>query len=154
MPSNLAATIYGVIAVGALLAGESTQLETYGQTAAAVLITLIVYWLAHAYADFTAERLREGERIKLAGLVHMLKQQLPILLGATGPLIALLLAWAVGAGLGSAVSAAIWTAAGMIVLIELVAGVRADLSGRELLLQTVTGALLGLLIIMLKLVLH
>jgi hypothetical protein len=42
----------------------------------------------------------------------------------------------------------------MIVVVELVAGVRAQLSARALLTQTLAGALFGLLVIALELVLH
>jgi len=66
----------------------------------------------------------------------------------------LLIFWSGGAHLSTAVSAAIWTSAAMIVIIELVIGVRAQLSGRDLVLQTAFGALLGLLVLALRVVLH
>jgi len=66
----------------------------------------------------------------------------------------LLIFWAAGAQLSAAVSAAIWTSAVMIVIIELVIGVRAQLSGRDLVLQTAFGAMLGLLVLALRVVLH
>ena len=80
--------------------------------------------------------------------------EVTMLLGAGVPLLALLAAWAAGAALGSGVSAAIWTSAVMIVLAELAAGIRAEQKGRELAGQVVFGALLGCLVIALKLVLH
>ena len=52
------------------------------------------------------------------------------------------------------VTAAIWTSAVMIVAIEVVAGVRAKQSGRHLAGQISVGALLGLLIIALRVTLH
>jgi hypothetical protein len=65
-----------------------------------------------------------------------------------------MISWLAGASLSAAVAAAIWADAGMIVVIEVVAGVRAELSGRALVIQSTVGALLGLLIIVLRLVLH
>jgi hypothetical protein len=48
----------------------------------------------------------------------------------------------------------VWTSAAMIVAVEVVAGVRADLSARALAAQATVGAFFGLLVITLKLVLH
>jgi len=58
VPANPAGLIYGTIAVAALLAAESARRETYVETVGAVLITLLLYWLAHSYAGFTGERVR------------------------------------------------------------------------------------------------
>jgi hypothetical protein len=154
MPGDLAAAIYGLITVGALLAAERARQETYAKTILAVVLTLLMYWLAHSYAEFTSWRLKENERIKLADLGRTMLEQLPLLLGASLPLLALVSTWAAGGSLSTAVSAAIWTATGAIVLIEVVAGRRADLSGGALVLQGGIGALLGVLIALLRVVLH
>ncbi|HUO72370.1 MAG TPA: hypothetical protein VMU39_16495 [Solirubrobacteraceae bacterium] len=154
MPSNLGAAIYGLITVGALLAAESTQQETYSATLVAVVITLIVYGLAHSYADFTSWRLEKSKPIALDDLRRTLRSQLPILAGAGIPLIALLAAWALGASLDSAVTVAIWAAAAAIVAIEFIAGLRAGQTGRALVTQTAVGALLGGLMVVIRLVLH
>ena len=154
MPSNLGAAIYGLITVGALLSAESTQRETYPATVAAVTITLLIYWLAHSYADFTSWRLEENKRIALDDLARMMVRQLPILFGAAIPLVTLVAAWAVGSSLATAVTAAIWTSAATILVVEILAALQAHQSGRALVLQTSIGALLGALIIALRLVLH
>jgi hypothetical protein len=154
MPSNLGAAIYGLITVGALLSAESTQRETYPATVAAVTITLLIYWLAHSYADFTSWRLEENKRIALDDLARMMVRQLPILFGAAIPLVTLVAAWAVGSSLATAVTAAIWASAATILIVEILAALRSHQSGRALVLQTSIGALLGALIIALRLVLH
>jgi hypothetical protein len=40
--------VHGAIAVGALLAAETPRRETYAKTAAAVVITLVLCWLAQS----------------------------------------------------------------------------------------------------------
>jgi hypothetical protein len=154
MDDNLAGAVYGTIAVAALLAAESARRETYLSTVAAVVITLALYWLAHSYAEFTGERLRTGERITLAGFSRMMARELTILIGAAVPLGVLLIAWGNGASLTTAVNAAIWTSAAMIALIELIVGLRSDLSGRELAAQAMLGGVLGLAVVALRVVLH
>ena len=154
MPSRAFGVVYGTITVGALLAAESAQRETYGETVSAVAIALLIYWLAHSYAQLTAERLQTSRPLTLSTLVVTMAREVSILVGAAVPLLTLLICWATGTSLTSAVSAGIWTSAGMIVVIEVVTGVRARLSRRDLIAQIVLGAALGLLVIVLKVLLH
>jgi hypothetical protein len=146
--------VYGAIAVGALLAAETPRRETYAKTVAAVIITLLLYWLAHSYADLAGERLRSGARLTARGLLATMLRELPILIGAAIPLATLLICWIAGTGLSAAVLAAVWTSAGIVLAIELAAGLRGRLRGRQLLSQAFVGALLGSLIILLRGVLH
>jgi hypothetical protein len=154
MTLNPEGTVYGTLAIGAMLAAESAPNETYPKTVTAVVITLLVYWLAHAYSDYAGERWRGGEKLELGGLGRMLVRELSILIGAAVPLVVVLISWATGAALSSAVTAAIWTSAAMVVVIEVAAGLRAEQSGYDLLKQVALGAVLGVLVIALKLVLH
>lgn len=80
--------------------------------------------------------------------------QMPLLAGATVPLATLLICWAAGTRLSAAVLAALWTSAAIVVAIELSAGVRGHLAARQFIAQVLLGALLGSLVIFLKVVLH
>jgi hypothetical protein len=151
---NLAAVVYGTITVGALLAAESADSETYPETIAAVVLALLVYWLAHAYSGLTEYRLEQKKALTLRDLGHALADELMILAGAAVPLIVLIICWIAGAALSDAVIAATWTSAGMIVIVEVFAGIRAQLSGRELAIQAALGTLFGFLVIALRFVLH
>jgi hypothetical protein len=154
MLSNAGGLVYGTITVGALLAAESAKRETYPETVGAVLVALALYWIAHAYSDFTAERLKAREALSLKAFGRALRGELTVLFGAVIPLLALLVWWAAGARLSVAVTAAIWVAAAVTALIEFGAALRAELRGRELAVQTTIGVLLGLLVVALMLVLH
>jgi hypothetical protein len=154
MLSDLSAAIYGTMTVGALLAAEAADEETYLKTVISVVITLIIYWFAHSYAEFASERLKEREPLRLGVLGRIMVLQVPILFGAAIPLVAVLVLWAAGASLLTAVDVAVWMSAVVVVLIEVLAGVRAKRTGRELAFQTLFGCLLGLLIIVLRITLH
>jgi hypothetical protein len=151
---NPGSAIYGTIAVGALLAAESVRRETYARNVVAVVITLLLYWLAHSYADLAAERLRSGAPLTVGRLVRTMLEELPLLAGATIPLATLLICWAAGTRLSVAVIAALWTSAAIVVMIELSAGVRGHLAAKQFIAQVLVGALLGSLVIFLKVVLH
>ena len=154
MPVNVARVVYGTVAVGALLAAESPEQETYAETLVSVLIALLIYWMAHSYAELTARRIEEGERLTTTALVNSMLHEVWILVGAAIPVIPLLIWWVTGGSLANADTAAIWTAAGMVVVYEVIAGLRAELTAKEMVVQLALGATLGVLIISLKLVLH
>ena len=151
---NLGSAVYGLITVSALIAAESAGQETYGETVGGVALAMVLYWVAHAYSELVAWRVRRGEALTPGSLGRMLRWELPILAGASPPLLAVLIAWAAGATLGSAIDIALWTGVATIIAVEVAAGIQADLSGRRLLIQAVVGAAFGLLILALRLVLH
>lgn len=154
MLPNTGGLVYGTITVGTLLAAASSRRETYGEIVVAVTVALLVYWLAHAYSEFAEFRLERGEPVRLETLRQTLTHELTIVAGAAMPLLALVICWVIGAQLGSAVTAAIWVTASVIIVIEVISGVRAGLSGGELVLQIAFGTLFGLLVVGLRLILH
>jgi len=154
MRVNLSSGVYGTIAVGALLAAETAQRENYAETIGALALTIVLYWLAHAYASSATRRLREQEHLTVKGFAQAMLEQAPILAGAIAPLAMLVVFGAAGASLGHAVTAGLWTAAATVVAIEVTAAVRAGGEGLELVGQAAIGVVLGLLVIALKLVLH
>lgn len=154
MLPNPGGVVYGTLTIGALLAAESAVRETYAATVGAVALAMLVYSLAHSYSEFAEHRLERKQPLTLPVLTRTLTHGLMVGVGAAVPLLALLICWAAGVDLTSAVDAAIWTSAAMIVLVEVVAGVRAELSGRALVVQIAAGAVFGLLVIALKLILH
>lgn len=153
-PYNYGSAVYGLITVSGLLAAESAARETYLETVLGVVLALLLFWLAHAYSEFVARRAEEGERLTRAGIRWILRWELPILVGAIPPLLAVLIAWAAGAGLGTAITIALWISAATILVAEVIAGRQAKLSGRELVLQALVGAAFGVLILVIKLALH
>jgi hypothetical protein len=154
MPLNAARVVYGTIVVAVLLSAETAAKETYGKTLVAVMLAVLAYWFAHSYAESAAGRMSNRSQLTVAELLHSMRHELPIVLGATLPLVPVLISWIAGSSLSTAVSDAIWTAAALIVVYEFVAGLRAELSGVRLIAQTLVGAALGVLVIVLKLVIH
>ncbi len=155
MFANPGPLVYGTITIGALLAAESAQRETYASTLEAVVVALTLYWLAHSYAEFTQRRVEHGDApLKLPALIETMAQEFSILLGASFSLAALVICWLVGAKLATAVAIATWTSAAMVVIIEIAVGARERLAPREFAAQAALGMVLGLLVVALRTVLH
>ena len=147
---NAAGVVYGVITVGALMAAESGRHESYLDAIGSALVATILYWLAHAYADLLGRRLASGERLTARALGSALVHDWAIVRGAAIPLLALVIAWLVGAGQEAGVTAALRTAVVTVVVFELIAGARAKSTPGELALKACVGVTMGLAILALK----
>jgi hypothetical protein len=151
---NPARFVYGTIVTGALLAAEGAHPVDYQTTVASVAVALTVYWLAHTYADLVAERLLTATRLTLKGAGRSALSELPILTGAAVPLGVVVILWIVGASLTTAISWATYSCAGMMVLVEIIAGLGSGLRGWALVGQMAFGVVLGLFVVALKILLH
>jgi hypothetical protein len=154
MPDNAAGLVYGIILVATLLSAESAVRETYVKTVIGVLVATATYWLALTYARFTGERLERGTGATVGGLMTAAAHELTILVGALVPFLTLIAFWIGGAALDTAVLAAILFADAAIIGAEILIGVRAGLTGMALIGQAAIGAILGVLVLALRVLLH
>jgi hypothetical protein len=154
MPENPETQIYGTITAGALLAAEADRHETFGQVGGSVALALIVVWFAHAYATGVATRMHSGEGRPLHNLLRGMLHELALLRGAFVPLFVLLLAGACGANLVTAETAALISAALLLVVLELLVGLRSSLRPAEIVIQVAVSALIGLSVLVLRVIVH
>jgi hypothetical protein len=151
---NPEGAVYGIVTIGALLAAESGLRDGYPDTIASVSITVVLYWFAHSYADVLGLRLYRQQRPSWGELWQTFVQDWAIVRGASVPLLALLVAWAVGASQEAAVTAGVWTAATSLIAFELAAGIRSRAGPGELALEVLVGTTMGLTILALRALLH
>lgn len=154
VPENSAGLVYGTILVATLLSAESAIQETYVKTVLGVLVALLTYWLALAYARFTGERLEHKTGATIGLAARAAAHELTVFYGAALPLATLVAFWIGGASLDTAVLASIFLADVAIIGAEILIGVRAGLKGTALIEQAAIGAILGVLILGLRLLLH
>jgi hypothetical protein len=151
---NPSGAVYGIIAIGALLAAESSLRETYPETLGSIALTMVLYWLAHSYADALGTRLRGPKRIGWSDVLRVIAHDGAILVGAGLPFLAVLSAWAAGAPQNDAVTAGLWTAVGSLIAFELAAGVRSSARAPELVLDILLGSTMGLGLLGVRALLH
>jgi hypothetical protein len=151
---NPAGAVYGTITCGALLAAETGRQESVLRTAAAVAVALVLYGIAHGYAQAVGERLDEAVPMTVARLRRVALHEVSLLRGAAIPLLALVIAGLVGAGDDTSVTAGLVAAAATLVALELIAGLRARLRRWELVAHLVVGAVLGVGILAVRVLLH
>lgn len=146
--------VYGLILVGSLMAAESYKHESHLDVLLSAGLTLLVFWLAHAYSLALGRRIESGLSLSPHSLWDGLVGSASVLQGAVIPLLGLLVASAAGASSQTAIDVALWSSIGTLVALELIAGVRAKERPLELLLSCCVGAGIGAAVLALKALLH
>jgi hypothetical protein len=144
-----AAGIYGAVVTAAIIAAVGDQLPTAG-VVVAVVVTLLVYWVAEEYAELLGEHTAgghlPGRRQIRAGLVATW----PMVGASYVPLLALLLTRLAGASPLTAANVGLAAALLLLVYHGWSAGRAAHLAGRSLLAATSVAVALGVVMIVLK----
>lgn len=151
---HTANAVYGTVTAGALLAAESGLRETYPETVGSLALAIVLYWFAHSYADVLGLRLNRPDRLTWADLWHAFVQDWAIVRGATAPVLAVVIAWIVGAPQTAAVSAGVWTTIASLVIFEVAAALRSKAGPPEFVLQVSAGLALGIGVLALRALLH
>jgi hypothetical protein len=154
VPEDPGGYVYGTILVATLLAAESPGRETYARTTIGVALALVLYWLAISYAEYVNHRAERQGHFTLRGFAAVAGHETAVVIGALGPLVVVLVCWAAGVSLHTAIVIASWSAAAIIAATELILGLRSHLDGVDLAVQTTVGVLFGLAVVALRVLLH
>jgi len=144
-----AAGIYGAIITAAIIAATGGELST-SALAIAVVVTLLVYWIAEEYAEVLGEQAEGGHLPTWASIRGMLASTWPMVSASYAPLLALVLAHLAGASDLAAANVGLALAIALLTIHGWSAGRAAQLHGRQLLLSTSVAAALGIVMILLK----
>jgi len=150
---HYAGAIYGTLLVMALLAVEPED-DPAGKVAAAVAVTMLVFWLAHVYAHSIGSRVRTGARVSWRHLRTEMAHEWPLVQSAVPALAALLLAAAGVFGTHTAV--VIGLTLGMVELFAwgVLLGLRQGLGGGRAILVGAIDCSFGLGVVLLETLVH
>jgi hypothetical protein len=151
---NAEGAVYGAVMIGVLLAAENPRQDTYAQTIGATGIVVVLYWLTSLYTHILGVRLRTDEPLNGPLIWRSVVHELPVIEGAVSPVVVLLLAWVTGAPVSSGVRVAVFATALSIVVLEIAAGWRAKPRGPNIWLRAGVGAIAGLGLVAVKVVMH
>ncbi len=147
--------LYGAVVSGAALAAISAHADTTTRVAISTFIVLVVYWLAHVYVDVLAAQL-EGEDTRMlhnrfAGSVG---KESPVLVGGLPVLVVYVLTDYAGASPTQAGYLALSFLVLMLFTVGFVGARRAGLSRGKVLVEAAAGGSFGVLIVIMKALLH
>jgi hypothetical protein len=144
-----AAGVYGAIVTAAIIAAAGGHLRTIA-LAAAIVVTLVVYWVAEEYAEWLGARAEQPGPLSRQHVRAELVATWPMVSASYGPVVTLLVARLLGAS--DAVAADIGLAAAILLLVSHAwsAARAAGLRGRRLVTTTCVAAVFGLVMVVLK----
>jgi hypothetical protein len=146
---RMAGAIYGTILVAGVLAASSDAGADVADTAVYVFTTVLVFWLAHAWADSLARRVTATRR-GLKGFRITLANQWPLVQSALPPIVVMFVAQALGADDEGAIAWAAWSCVVLLAGWGVVVARREHESAGRIVITSVACAALGLLMIGLK----
>jgi hypothetical protein len=91
---SYAAAVYGSIVAAGLVAALRETHASSVASAVSLLSTMGVFWLAHAWAEITGERIHHGRRFAPQLAVEIARSEWPLVEAAFGPTVVLFLGWA------------------------------------------------------------
>jgi hypothetical protein len=150
--ANVDGAIFGTITAAAVIAASAHD-TTIGLVLTATVVTVVIFWLAHVYGSVVESHMEEG-RAGLNAVGQALIDELPVL-EAPAPSVLILLAGVVGVlDAETAVLAALWMAVAQLVIWGAAAARRHRRSWRAAAASGAISGMFGLVIILLKTLVH
>jgi len=149
---NTAAGIHGLIVSSAVMA--ASHAESAGTVAVATLVTLAIYWVAERYSRLVATRIHEGHRPGWRQIRVQLTMGWAIITASALPIAVLAALGLAGADVGLAVGWALACSTFLLCLAGWEIGRDGRLSGLERLASATVAGLFGVVMAILKALLH
>jgi len=146
--------LYGAVVTGSVLAVSAAHAETADRVAIGAAGVALIYWLAHVYVDAIGGRFADAEHTMNQRLVEALRTNTGVLVGSIPPILVFVLARLVGFDVVTASFVALWFTVVLLAAAGAYAASRAGARGWALALETATAAGFGLVVILLKYLLH
>lgn len=145
--------ITGTVVCAAAIAYAGDRIDSVAQLTAVILGTVAVYWIAHLHA-FTIGSALTHRHHPVAAFRQALRETWPIAGASVVPLAVLLVSSLLGADLRAAAWAALIATIALLAGYSYIAGVRGGLDTGGRIASAAAGAVVGLLVVLLKVALH
>lgn len=151
---NPAAAVHGTVLAGALIAVQGAHDDPdISRLVSLVVITQVVYWLAHVYAELVGERITH-QRSPSRRPAHLLNEEWPLVAVSFGPIAVILAFSAFGASSNEAILAGLIAVMVLLAGWAVLAGYRSGLKRVEMLLYVAASLGIGLALVAIKTLLH
>ncbi|MBL7495945.1 hypothetical protein I6A84_39855 [Frankia sp. CNm7] len=151
---NPVGSIYGTILADSVLAVEARYQLLLRDLIYAELVTVVVYWLAHVYAEFLGAPPTVNRRAGLRRLADTMAHEWSLVTASFVPLLAVLLAAAAGASVHTAALAGMWTGVAALVLWGEIAGRHSGRGAWTSLAYGLVSGMFGIALVLLRALLH
>jgi len=145
--------ITGTVVSAAVIAYGADHFDTTAQLCAAIVGTVVVYWLAHVHAETLGSSLTHRHH-PVAALRHAMLASMPILGASVVPVLVLVVSMLGGADPKASAWIALIATIGLLTAYSYVAGARGGLELGGRIASAAAGAGIGILVALLKVALH
>lgn len=145
--------LYGALVAASVLATASAHGD-YRYVALATILVLGVYWLAHVYIEAQSLQLHGDARRYLHRLGHTAAREASIIKGGLPAVVVFALSDAFGASTKGAATVAVYFSVGVLGLVGYLAAHQAGRRGWATVVDSLAAALLGVVVIVAKALLH
>jgi hypothetical protein len=146
--------MYGAIVAGSVLAVSSSHADESAHVAFATALVTAIYWLAHVYVEAIGGGFRDQENAMSRRIVLAMRESIELLVGAVPPVLVFLLAKLLGADVQTAALTALWFTVALLVVAGFGAAYLAGVRGWPLVVESLIAGSFGVLVILLKFLLH
>lgn len=151
---NPAEVIYGTILAGVVLATKAHKGVSGGAIFWSAIGALVLYWLAHVYADVIGEQVKTGRRTNWATIRHAGVQDWTRLRASLIPVLVFEIVRLGRGSVNTSVLSALWLTVGLLAAWGATAAFRSGARSIALVLEILVCAALGVAVVLLKIVLH
>ena len=149
-----AAILYGIIIAGAVISATAGHETSGGRVVGTTIFVLVVYWLADLYVRAVAEQFGGGRRSLPRRLRGAAARESGVLLGGVPALLVVIVMTFTGTSVGSAADVALWLTVVELGALAYLAARHAGATVREALIDAGLAALLGVVMVVSKTLLH
>jgi hypothetical protein len=146
--------LYGALVSGSILAVSSAKSDDGGSVLLATGLVNVTYWLAHVYVDAIGGRFHDHEHSTGHRLAHALRNSTGVLVGSLPAMVVFALGRLAGLDVATAAWLALWFTVALLGAAGSLAAYRAGARWWPLIGETAIALGFGMIVILLKIVLH
>jgi hypothetical protein len=146
--------LYGAVVAASVLAVSSVHVEVDAHVALAAGIVTVIYWLTHVYVEAIGNRFADGHSSMWRRVVEAMQDSAEVLMGALPPIAIFTLARLVTHDVERAAEIALWSTVVLLVVAGGGAAFLAGVRGWKLVAEAAVAGCFGVLVILLKYLLH
>ena len=151
---NPAEAIYGTLLAGVVLATKAHKGVSGASIFWSAIGALVLYWIAHVYADVIGEQVELHRRPTRGEIGHICIENWSRLRASLIPVIFFEIVRLARGSLDASVNSALWLTVGLLAAWGATAAYRSGARGVALAIESLVCGVLGVVVVLLKIVLH
>lgn len=153
--SDAGGLLYGAVVSGAALAAISGHADTSTRVVIPTLFVLAIYWLAHVYIHTLSQQLRGGDtRMLVRRMATSAREEATVLLGGLPAIAVYVIVDAAGGSPSTAAFVALFFLVALLFVVGYLGARLAGLSGISTAVEAAGAGFFGILIVVMKTLLH